>query len=212
MRRGFLVIGNKAKTKPFNLNDLPGAGRIDILCRCVSQALFLSHSIRRDAEIYLLLLGSPNPPKAIKFKGSELRKTWPDERNIAGHINKALSFEVGEKWFKSEPGILVTKKGLEKLLSELSENYEIYYMREDGLEIGSIVSRMENPLFVLGDHIGVKKEDEEIILSFAKNIVSVSKISLMAEQCITIANYELDRVQSQERGKFLNSTSFGIIL
>lgn len=194
MKRGFLVIGNKAATKPFNLNNLPGAGRIDILCRCVSQALFLSHSIRRNVEVYLLLLGGPNPPKTIKFEGNKLRRTWPDERNIAGHINKALSFEVGENWFKSEPGIFIAKKGLKNLLSELSEDYEIYYMREDGLEIRSIISKMENPLFILGDHIGVKRDDEEIILNFAKNIVRISRLSLMAEQCITIANYELDRV------------------
>lgn len=195
MKRGFLIIGNKAATKPFNLNNLPAAGRIDILCRCISQALFLSHSIRRNAEIYLLLLGNPNPPKTIKFEGCKLRKTWPDERNIAGHINKALSFEVGEEWLKSEPGIMIAKKGLENLLSELSEDYEVYYMREDGLDIRSIVPGIKNPLFILGDHFGVRREDEEIILNFAKNIVSVSKISLMAEQCITIANYELDRIE-----------------
>ncbi|HID42466.1 MAG TPA: tRNA (pseudouridine(54)-N(1))-methyltransferase TrmY, partial [Archaeoglobaceae archaeon] len=35
--RGFLVVGNRAATGNFNLNDLPGsAGRMDILCRCVA--------------------------------------------------------------------------------------------------------------------------------------------------------------------------------
>jgi len=66
--RGFLVVGNKAVTKPFSLKDLAGsAGRMDILCRCVAQALFISHGIRKDSEIYLLLLGKPDPPKALKW-------------------------------------------------------------------------------------------------------------------------------------------------
>ncbi len=30
--RGFLIIGNEAFTEPFNLSDLRGAGRMDILC------------------------------------------------------------------------------------------------------------------------------------------------------------------------------------
>jgi len=66
-------------------------------------------------------------------------------------------------------------------------------MREDGKDLRKLANKMKNPLFVLGDHLGVKKEDEKVILQFAEDIVSVSKLSLMAEQCITIANYELDR-------------------
>ncbi|MEM3391660.1 MAG: tRNA (pseudouridine(54)-N(1))-methyltransferase TrmY, partial [Archaeoglobaceae archaeon] len=70
--RSFLIIGNEAVTEPFNLNDIPGAGRMDILCRCVSQALFLSHSIRKDVEVFSLLLGKPDPPKVVRIVSNEL--------------------------------------------------------------------------------------------------------------------------------------------
>ncbi|MEM0202959.1 MAG: tRNA (pseudouridine(54)-N(1))-methyltransferase TrmY [Archaeoglobaceae archaeon] len=191
--RSFLVIGNEAVTEPFSLNDIPGAGRMDILCRCVSQALFLSHSIRKDVEVFLLLLGKPDPPKVVRIVSNELRRMSPDERNIAGHIRKALGFKATKDWTETNSGIFVAKKSLEELLLELSKRYSVYYLREDGRDISEVVSEIKDPLFVLGDHLGVKREDEDVISKFATAVLSVSQLSLMAEQCITIAHYILDK-------------------
>lgn len=192
--RAFLIVGNKAVTKPFNLNDLAGsAGRMDIICRCIAQSLFVSHGIRRNVEVYVLLLGSPDPPKALKIVGSEVRYMAPDERNVGGIIRKALSLDVGKDWRISSPGVYVARKNLEELLEELSRVYEIVYLREDGVDIRDVACDLKNPLFVLGDHIGLKEEDERLVLKYAKMVVSVSKLSLQADQCIVIVHYELDR-------------------
>ncbi len=192
--RGFLVIGNKAVTSTFSLKDLAGsAGRMDIICRCVAQALLISHGIRRDCEIYLLLLGPPDPPKSIKFVGSEVRYLAPDERNVGGIIRKALSVKCGMDWKISSPGVYVSKKGLEDLMKELSGRYEIVYLREDGVDIRDVACKLKNPLFVLGDHMGVREGEERIVLKYSKLLVSLSPISLQADQCIVIAHYELDR-------------------
>jgi len=68
LMKDFIIIGHKAVTAPFSLNDLPGtAGRMDILCRCVNAALFLSHDLRRDVRVYLVLKGEPDPPKLIRL-------------------------------------------------------------------------------------------------------------------------------------------------
>ena len=194
--RGFLIIGNKAVTRPFSLKDLAGsAGRMDILCRCVAQAMFISHGIRRDSEIYLLLLGDPDPPKALKILGNEVKYMAPDERNIGGLIRKALSIKVDKDWKISTPGIYIARKSLKDLLDELSNKYDqIIYLREDGVDIREIVSKIKNPLFILGDHIGVREEDEKLILKYADMIISLSPISLQADQCIVIVHYELDRI------------------
>jgi len=192
--RAFLIVGNKAVTKPFSLKDLAGsAGRMDIICRCIAQALFISHGIRRDVEVYVLLLGKPDPPKALKILGNEVKYMAPDERNIGGLIRKALSLEVGKDWKQSTPGIYVARKSLKELLDDLSKRFEVIYLREDGVDIREIACEFKNPLFVLGDHIGLKTEDEELVLNYAKQIVSVSKLSLQADQCIVIVHYELDR-------------------
>lgn len=195
--RAFLIVGNKAVTKPFNLNDLAGgAGRMDVLCRFVAQALFISHGIRKDVEVFLLLLGEPDPPKTIKIVGSEVKTMAPDERNIAGLIRRALKIECNENWKESTSGIYISRKGLGDLLSELSKHYKIVYLREDGEDIRDFVGKIknENCLFVLGDHLGLDDGQEGIVLSYADNVISVSPISLQADQCVVIVHYELDRL------------------
>jgi len=200
--RGFLVIGNKAVTEPFSLKDLAGsAGRMDIICRCVAQALLISHGVRKDSEMYALLLGPPNPPKSIRFVGAEIRHLAPDERNVGGIIRKALSVRCGEEWRRSSPGVYVSKKGIRELLEELSERFEIVYLREDGADIREVACDLENPLFVLGDHIGVMEGEERVILEYASRVVSLSPLSLQADQCIVIAHYELDRCTGRGTGK-----------
>jgi len=201
--RGFLVVGNKAVTKPFSLKDLAGsAGRMDILCRCVAQALFISHDVRRDSEIYLLLLGKPDPPKALRILGSEVRYMAPDERNIGGLIRKALQIKVDRDWKLSTPGIYIARKDLKNLLDELSSRFgQIIYLREDGVDIREIACNLKDPLFILGDHIGIKEEDEKVVLKYTDMIVSLSPLSLQADQCIVITHYELDRCSRVSESK-----------
>jgi tRNA (pseudouridine54-N1)-methyltransferase len=53
----FLITGYDVPTAPdFSLDDLVGgAGRLDVLCRCVNSAFFLSHAIREEVRIHLVL-------------------------------------------------------------------------------------------------------------------------------------------------------------
>ena len=195
--RGFLVVGNRAATGNFNLNDLPGsAGRMDILCRCVAQALFLSHGIRRDVEVYLLLLGEPRPPRSLKVSGREVKYMAPDERNIAGLLRKALKIE-SNSWKVSTPGIYIASKGFKELLEELSKKYMIIYLKEGGVDIREVIHSFENPLFVLGDHLGLSHKMEKDLSNYAEYRVFLSRKSLQADQCVLIANYELDRMENE---------------
>lgn len=195
MNRGFLIVGNKAVTKPFSLNDLAGsAGRMDILCRFIAQALFISHGIRKNVEVYLLLLGEPKPPKAIKIVGKEVKTMAPDERNIAGLIRKALKIECNKNWKRSTSGIYISKKNLKELLDELTNRYKIVYLKETGKDIRNFVKQIDKDcLFILGDHLGLSEEQERIVKDYASEVISVSPISLQADQCVVIVHYELDR-------------------
>ena len=196
MNRGFLIVGNKAVTKPFSLNDLAGsAGRMDILCRFVAQALFISHGIRKNVEVYLLLLGEPEPPKAIKIVGKEVKTMAPDERNIAGLIRKALKIECNKNWKRSTSGIYISNKNLKELLDELTNRYKIVYLKETGKDIRNFVKQIDKDcLFILGDHLGLSEEQEKIVKDYASEVISVSPISLQADQCVVIVHYELDRL------------------
>jgi tRNA (pseudouridine54-N1)-methyltransferase len=86
--RLFIVLGHHAAITPdFNLSDLPGsAGRLDLLCRCITSSFLISHGLRRDTELYLVL----QDQLTLRLVGSRLRHLNPDERSTAALVQKAL--------------------------------------------------------------------------------------------------------------------------
>ncbi len=116
--RTFVVVGHLAKTTPdFSLEDIPGtSGRIDILCRCINSAFVLSHGIRHDVKIYLVLLGG-DTPKIVYLRGEDLRHLNPDERTTAALLKKALAVPATENWTMSTSGIFVRTGTLKDLLT-----------------------------------------------------------------------------------------------
>lgn len=198
--RDIVIIGHKAKTSgDFSLNDLPGsAGRIDILCRCVSSALFLSFGMRRDVNIHLLLLGEPDPGKIIRFEGLNLKYLNPDERSSGSLIQKALQKEVTEKDTRSTPGVWIRRGDLKSLLSEF-RGRPLLYLREDGRDIKEFAREIRDPVFVLGDHTGVTEEEEKQLFEAGAKVTSVGPISIHSDHCITLIHNEVDRAESERR-------------
>lgn len=194
--KDFVIIGHKALTTgDFSLNDLPGsAGRMDILCRCINSALFLSHEMRRDINVHLVLLGEPDPAKIVRFNGKELKYLNPDERSSGALIKKALQKDALEYESRSTPGVWIRKADLQQLLEEFAEKERsIYYLREDGEDIRGLASTLDDAIFILGDHMGVTEEEESIIEKFALNTLNIGPISLHSDHCITIILNEIDR-------------------
>ena len=200
--RAFILYARKAITSPeFSLNDLAGsAGRLDIVARCVTQALWLSHRLREGVAFYAVLAGVPDPPKTVGFFSDSIKRLSPDERSVASWIKKA--FEVYERerenkdeWKKVQDGIYIAKKDIVPLVKELKEtcNYNIFVLHEKGKDIGE--ARIEEPAcFVLGDHIGLpKKVEDYIVKQLGANKISVGPKSYLASTCIAIVHNELDR-------------------
>lgn len=197
--KDFVIIGHKALTTgDFSLNDLPGsAGRMDILCRCVNAALFLSHGMRRDVNVHLVLQGEPDPGKIVRFNGEKLKYLNPDERSSGSLIKKALAKDAIEYESQSTPGVYIRRGGLDTLLNEFKEaGRDIYYLREDGEEIREYEGLGTDAVFVLGDHMGVTEEEEEIIDSVAKQTLNIGPISLHSDHCMIIIHNELDRKEA----------------
>jgi tRNA (pseudouridine54-N1)-methyltransferase len=185
--RTFAVVGHLAPTGDgFTLDDLPGsAGRMDILCRSVNAALSLSHGIRRDAEIHLILLGPPEPPKDVLIRGASVRSLSPDERSTAALIRKALALPAGKVFRESGPGIMVRRGGLEGLVTE----GECAVLSEDGEDVRA--RRDLPPAFLLSDHLGFTAGEEAVLATLPR--ISVGPRVLHADHAIAVLQNELDR-------------------
>jgi tRNA (pseudouridine54-N1)-methyltransferase len=192
MRR-YIVMGHRAITSAdFKLDDLCGAtGRLDILLRCVNTAFFLSHGIRRDVEITLMLLGEPNPPKTIRINGSEVKYLNPDERSTAALIRNAL-LQKGEGERKCSPGIYVSERSYTDVLSIVSKEAKMYYLKEDGEDIRK-ADIAPDAAFVLGDDRDLTDLEESALMTYDPKKLSLGPISYHADHCITLVNNELDR-------------------
>jgi tRNA (pseudouridine54-N1)-methyltransferase len=183
----FIVIGHLARTDgDFSLNDMPGgAGRIDVLCRCVNSSFFLSHDLRRDTECYLVLLGEPDPEKTILFRGDSLRYLSPDERSAGSLIKKALALPCDEEFRESTPGVYVRRGGLKELLTECSP----VLLDEGGTDIRDM---QELPsTYLLSDHQNFSESESAIAHHLPR--VSVGPTVLHADHTITVVLNEMDR-------------------
>jgi tRNA (pseudouridine54-N1)-methyltransferase len=166
--------------------------RLDILVRCINSAFFLSHALRDDVELYLVLQGGEDAPKTLRLNGSEMRYLNPDERSTASLIRNALLKKLGDEEIRSSPGIYVSRQSYQDVLRKLSEISEIAYLKEDGEDIRG----MDMPCdvsFVLGDDRDLTPEEEEALLQYNPRTVCLGPRSLHADHCIILVQNELDR-------------------
>lgn len=198
--RVFILKASKAYTSPeFSLNNLPGAGRMDLVCRCVSQAVWLSHKLRKDLIFYVVLEGPKNPPLTLKFDSNKLIRFYPDERNIGAHIRNALhqaKYLEKEKEKYLGNGIYISKKSFERLVREIIlEKYQVIYLHKKGKPIEKLKLKEKN-CFIVGDHLGLSKKNEIFLKKVKAERISLGKIEYLASQAITIINFWLDRIEN----------------
>jgi tRNA (pseudouridine54-N1)-methyltransferase len=190
--RQFIVLGHDAPTTPdFSLDDLAGsAGRLDVLCRCVNSAFFLSHDIREDVRVHLVLGGEVT----IRFEGSQLRRLNPDERSTAALIRGALEEKdeaIGHMEAEGSPGVYLSKRGFEAVLEEAARAGTVVQLHEDGDPVVD-VEPPENPVFVLSDHHDFEASEAELLDEAADQRVRLGPELLHGDHTITVAHNYLD--------------------
>ena len=188
--RQFVVLGHDAPTDPdFSLDDLAGgAGRLDVLCRCVSAALFLSHGIRDDVQVFLVL----SDEVTVRVDGAELRYMSPDERNVASLLRQAIEASeraIGHREAESTPGIHVSKRGFEAVLDAVDGT--VVELHEDGTPLAD-AEPPENPVFVLSDHHDFTEEEAELLAERSDRRVRVGPEVLHADHTVTAVHNYLD--------------------
>jgi tRNA (pseudouridine54-N1)-methyltransferase len=194
MRR-FVVIGQTAVGSPsFSLLDLPAtSGRLDVLLRCLRAALLVSHGLRRDTVVYLVLLGDEAAPRAMRIDGAAVRFLRPDERSLATLVHKALGAAPGSTTFVAvRPGIAIADGGLDVVLHDLGRATP-YILEEDAADLRRAALDVDDPVFFIGDHTGFDGSTRASLASLGATPLSVGPISIHADDIVAVVNNELDR-------------------
>ena len=118
-----MVIGREASaSEEFLLDDVPGtSGRLDVGLRCVRAAMLLSHGLRRDAVVDLVLGGGPRAPRVLRIRGADVKFLRPDERSLAVLAKKVLASHADDDrcgYVEVKPGIAVARGGLDVVLAD----------------------------------------------------------------------------------------------
>jgi tRNA (pseudouridine54-N1)-methyltransferase len=180
--REFVLYSRLGRTDA-NWVSLHDAGRLDIVYECVVASLFLSHGIRKDTVFHAILNGPPSPPLHLKVEGLTLHDVRTDQQTWTKILKKVLAG-------KTHPGITVERLSFEALIRDKARHSSVYVLEEGGRDIYE-VEIVENPVFVLGDHVGLPKKVEAYVLRYGQKI-SLGKKPYLAATCITILNYILD--------------------
>jgi len=191
----FILLSLKARTDPdFKLDDLSGAGRMDLICRTISNTLWISNEVRRDTAIHVSMNGPRASPKVISFYGERLRGLDPDERSIAQSIKLALKEGLNLKLNEDKEvssGIKISKKAFETLVKEKSGS-QLLYLHPKGEDLRNF--KFNNDLvFILGDNIGLPRKTEKLLDRLGAKRIKLGPKMIFASHCSVIVHNELDR-------------------
>ena len=197
MRR-FVVIGQKATASPeFSLLDIAGtSGRLDVLLRCIRAALLVSHGLRGDTILYLVLLGGPRAPRSLRIEGAIVRFIRPDERTLGVLLQKVLAVESGGdssgQFVPLRRGISVVDGGLDAVLADIGA--ASYYVLDEGAsDIRDAPLDVDNAVFVLGDHQGFDEASRARLAELGALPLGLGPVSVHTDDAITLVSNELDR-------------------
>jgi tRNA (pseudouridine54-N1)-methyltransferase len=188
----FIVVGHEAPTTPeFALDDITGgAGRLDVLCRCVTAACLLSHGIREDVTVRLVLQDT----YTLRFEGAQVRNLNPDERSTAALVRTALEQRaeaVGHQAVETSPGVFLTRRGLEPTLQECADCGRVVGLHEEGTPAVDVTPPTD-PVFVLSDHREFTDAEAALLDDVAETRLRLGPRRLHADQAITVAHNYLD--------------------
>ena len=201
--RQFVVIGHDVPTEPeaISLADIPGAGRLDLFCRCVASGVFLSHGIRDDVAVHLVCADE----LTVTFDAASLRHLHPDERNVAARIRDALAAKpdaIGHMPADVSPGVELRRMGLEATLDRLigggasrggagSADPTLVQLHEDGDPLVD-AAPPDDPVFVLSDHSDFADDEETVLAERADRRVRVGPKRLHADHTVSVVHNWLD--------------------
>ncbi len=196
---------------------------MDLLIRCITSAFCLSHDIRRDVEVAIVMLGPGDPPKTIRFLGNELKYLNPDERSTGALIRNALvkysamktkdlffidkDRNDGQKDSKcksntltgeitSSPGIFISDNCFNEVLEHYSGRSTMICLHEAWADIHrghEILTGDDEVTFILSDDKNFSSEEEHTIDKHSPLKLSLGPKVLHTDHCVILIHNYLDR-------------------
>lgn len=196
--RSFIVVSESAlASSAFLLDDLPGtSGRLDVLARCIRAALLVSHGVRRDTRLYLVLGGGEGAPVTVRFAGEDAKFLRPDERAAAVLLQKVLARagEATSELLVVRAGIALARGGIEVAVRDVGAARR-FVLEEGAPDLRAVPTWDGDVAFLLGDHRGIPAAAREAFTG--ATAVGLGPVSLHTEDAIAVAGNEVDRWRAE---------------
>lgn len=194
MRRFVTVSHTADSSGTWSLNDLSaGGGRIDLICRNVQAAFFLSHGLREDVEHYAVFAASPVRAKTVRIEGAKVQMLHPDERSTAARLQQALKVEWSvPDWKEVQRGLAVARFGLEGLLDDLAGKGTLVLLDPQGMPIEGWTPPAD-PILLLSDHVPFTKAEYALLDGRGAQRVSLGPHWYHGNHAIAVAQWHMDR-------------------
>lgn len=190
-----LVGGRALASGDYRLDDLPGtSGRFDALLRGVRTGLLVSHGVRRDTVLYLVLLGGERAPRCLRFRGDAAKFLRPDERSLAVLAQKSLRASAeGEGFVSVRPGVDVCRGGVGAALDDAGDG-PLFVLDAAGDDLRDpSVSFGSGGVFVVGDPQGFDADTLAVLAARGARRLSLGPVLVHGEDALTLVHNELDR-------------------
>jgi len=202
--REFIYYSSTAPTSGSKIKeDLMKSGRIDIAIHTVIATFFLSHKLRTDTKLHLVFAGQPDPVKHLELMPETEGKTGIDKiylskKDISGLIKRMLYKYKPNTKTEVFPGYWIEKKSLLELVKGLkTQGKQLFVLDSKGEDIRT-AKIGKNPVFILGDHLGLQDKKALKRLKQMATPISIGKKTYFASHTTAIVHNELDRREEQE--------------
>lgn len=192
-----MLIGQTALASgQYSLDDLPGSsGRLDVLLRCIRAALLVSHGLRSNVLVYLVLRGGEHAPRVLRVDGRSAKFVRPDERSLATLVRKTLTSADAPRpagFTELRPGVAVCSGDLDEVLADVGAAPR-YWLDEQGKDLRTSALTDDDAVFFIGDHLGFDGATRARLGTLGCAGVSVGPLSLHSDDVVSLVMNELDR-------------------
>ncbi|MDV7103790.1 tRNA (pseudouridine(54)-N(1))-methyltransferase TrmY [Vibrio sp. TH_r3] len=197
--RAFVLRARSAPTDSQQLLAAVGnEAHTEILAHTLMNAIFVAQSHREDVVVYLVLESTQDFSRTICFSANDITNIGGfHEQALLTKIAQALDVSKGmakEQQRQVDEGVTVRTISFERLVQELSLDYQLFMMDKKGTAIRE-QTFPENSCFLLTDHIPMPKKSFNSLKRLGAQKISLGPKMLFASQCVVLIHNELDLQQ-----------------